>query len=123
MTKKEKVPVKNLNYVQKLDLLKKVHRNSHPETKNDLEKWGDDLARLQMEEDWLKHPNTAALRDSLSDQLQRIVSVLSTDAKLESAERGMYFKMKDIILELLAVVSYDPVSEMRAIERQIDEEL
>lgn len=123
MTAKDTNKVGDLTYEDKLSVLKKMHSNWHPEAKEQLEKWGDELSRLKLEDDWLKHPSANDLRFTLSEQLQRIDSVLSNDQSLTEIDRKVHFKSKEFILQLLAVVTRDPESEMKSIQEQIDENL
>ena len=111
------------DYNEKLKILRRIHTRSSAEARATLEKWGDELQRLETTKEWIEHPNTAELRETLTDQLDAIVSVLSNDPKLDDAERKAFFKTKDVILALLAVLSQDPESEAAAIRESIDEEL
>lgn len=112
-----------LTYDDKIAALKKMHQGSHPEAKAQIDKWGDELSRLKLESDWLNHPNTQSLRVTLTEQLQRIVSVLADDETLKEEDRKVYFKSKEVIYALLALVSRDPEQEMKSIQQQIDSEL
>lgn len=115
--------VKNLSFEQKLTVLKRMHARSAPEAKMQIMKWDDELSRLRMQGDWLKHPNTKELRQILAEQLDRIVSVLANDETLLDVDRKAYFRTKDVVFSLLAVLTSDPESQMKAIEDQVDKEL
>lgn len=115
---------KDMTFDEKLTQLKKIHARSHPEAKAQIAKWEDELARLKIDADWLKHPNTKQLKKTLSEQLDRIVGVLAGDDTLTETERKALFKAKDdVILPLLALLTKDPVAEMKVIENQVDENL
>lgn len=113
---------KNQTYEGKLASLQRIHAHSAPEARQQLEKWGDELSRLSLEAEWLKHPNTEQLRKTLVDQLNRITSVLVNDEKLSEEDRKAFFKTKNVILMILAALSGDPEAEAEAIYDQIDNE-
>lgn len=119
-----KIPARNLPFEEKLNVLEKIHSRSHQEAKDQISKWKDELARLKIEENWLQHPNTILIKATLTDQYNRIVSILAGDESLSESDRKVYFKTKnDVILPLLAVFMMDPESEMRALENQVDDNL
>lgn len=112
-----------LTYSEKLEMLKRKHARSHPEARQQIAKWGDELSRIEVKSAWLKHPDTGQIRKTLVDQLERIASVLADDKNLPDMERKVLFEVKDVILQLLAVVTGNTAEEIRAIEQQMDDEL
>lgn len=114
---------KQRTYEEKLSDLKRIHSLSSPEARQQIDKWQDEIARLNLTAEWLAHPDTLAMRKVLTDQLERIVSVLANDPTLTEAKRLAYFEAKGVIFNLLAIFEVDPVEEMKTIKNTIDFEL
>lgn len=118
----EKEPSK-LSFEEKIRILKKIHARSAPDARRQIERWEEDISHLQFEQDWLQHPNTKKFRDVLAQHLDNISTVLQNEENISEEERKMLFRTKDIIFALMAVLSIDPLNEMKSIEGQVDYEL
>lgn len=111
---------KDMTYEEKIAALKKMHAHWAPESRDQIDKWADEISRLRFEAQWIQHPNTKQLRTVLTSQLDRITTLLSTDETVKDDERRLLFRQKDIILSLLAVLTTDPEKELQVIGRELD---
>jgi hypothetical protein len=114
---------KKLTFEQKIQTLKKIHASSAPEALEQIFSWEERMSYLKIKDDWLKHPDTIQLKEMISDQIRNIVSVLATKEDLDEIKRQALFELKKFLMPLLALLSDDPTSEIRAIEESVEFEI
>lgn len=114
---------RELTLEEKLEVLTSMHKKSHPEAKQQIEKWKDDVERLVIDKEWISHPNTIDLRKTITEQVGRIMVVLSNDSELGEADRKALFKTKEALFVLLALLTRDPAAAIKEIEGQVAAEL
>lgn len=114
---------KKMTFDDKIVALKQMHARSHPDAKRQISEWEDRMSQLQIQTQWLKHPNTTALRTLAEEQLQAISARLSEEETMPDEERKALFKAKNVHIVYLAVLTGDPEAEIETIEGEVDAEL
>lgn len=112
--------MKNLTTEEKLQIIRKFYAQDTeaPQIIND---WEDKLVRLKVKDEWLRHPDTIALKDLVVEKVSAINSELANNEDLK--DRSGYFREKKSLFALLAVLTEDPKSEINTIKNEIDEKL
>lgn len=80
--------------------------------------WEDKFARLQVQKEWVIHPNTIELKNLVAEQIKNIVSTLANKEDLTQEDRLRLFAEKKCHLLYLALLSDDPSSEMEMLEQK-----
>ena len=114
---------KKMTFEDKVIALKKMHIKSHPDALRQIKGWENSMAKLEVQRDWIAHPNTQELRDVATEQLNAIKTELSTNRDLSEDRREALFEAQDAHMAYLAVLTVDPESEINSLESEIDNEL
>lgn len=115
--------LKNLSFEEKMKILNKIHAFSDDDAKKELKKWETKMSRLKPQKDWVKSPFTKELRDLAMEQIKNIMSVLSNDENLTEQDRKSLFAEKRAHMTYLAILSQDPMKEIKTLEESADFEL
>jgi len=111
---------KERTFSEKVISLKNLLKNS-PEHEQQLKHYEDRMAELQIQKEWLSHPNTKALADICRDAIRTINVVLSTKEDLSDVERKSLFREKSAHQAYLALLTDDPEGEIESVEKSVNE--
>lgn len=112
-----------MTFEDKMIALKRMHKDSNHDSLRKIKEWESRMGNLEVQRDWLAHPNTQELRDIALNQTQAIKHELSTNRDLTNERREGLFEAQELHLAYLAVLTVDPASEISSLESEVDFEL